>query len=107
MIHRFFLFFQLLIFCAFAAFTTGFDITTGIINDADDEGKLQSLRLAEGWEQVEANAQAYREARIPVLSLRGIAMTMAFSRVLLFAEYFHGTSPVRLPCAEVTENNSS
>ncbi|TCD69517.1 hypothetical protein EIP91_007447 [Steccherinum ochraceum] len=88
-IHRVFLFLQLLIFCAFAAFTNGFDITAGIIDDTGDEATLMSLRLTQGWPVLAASAQASREARIPIFSVRGIAMTMAFSRVLLFFQYVH------------------
>ncbi|TCD65639.1 hypothetical protein EIP91_002407 [Steccherinum ochraceum] len=87
-IHRVFLCFQLLIFCAFAAFTNGFDITAGIVNDTVGE-TLKTLRKVEGWPQLTANAQASREAQIPISSVRGIAMTMAFSRALLFAQYLH------------------
>ncbi|TCD69115.1 hypothetical protein EIP91_008757 [Steccherinum ochraceum] len=87
--HRVFLFFQLLVFCAFAAFTNNFDIENGIVDDATTQQKLAMLRADQGWSNSTIMAQAFTEDRAPVLNIRGLSMTMAFSRVLLLAQYLY------------------
>jgi len=93
--HRVFLFFQLLVFCAFAAFTTSFDIGEGIVNDSATAALLKDLRFDQGWTNSTIAAKAFQENRLPILNDRGISMTMAFSRVLLLVQYLYayaGTS---------------
>ncbi|TCD69104.1 hypothetical protein EIP91_008746 [Steccherinum ochraceum] len=87
--HRVFLFFQLLVFCAFAAFTNNFDIENGIVDDSSTAQELSQLRQDEGYSNSVISAAAFTENRTPVLNIRGLSMTMAFSRILLLAEYLY------------------
>ncbi|KAH8078062.1 hypothetical protein BXZ70DRAFT_690236 [Cristinia sonorae] len=94
--NRVFLFLQLLVFCAFAAFTSGFNIENGIADDSADQRILDGLRLDQGWDNSTIIAQAAREDRIPVLNERGISMVMATSRLLVLVQYLYAFAKARV-----------
>ncbi|THU87391.1 hypothetical protein K435DRAFT_867353 [Dendrothele bispora CBS 962.96] len=90
-LHRLFIFFQVLVFCALAAFTNNFDITNGISDNSSAEKQgsdLQSVALGDqGLVRPFLDVQSYRDKRLPTLNVRGISMTMTFSRLLLLSQY--------------------
>lgn len=43
-LHRLFVFIQLLVFCALAAFTNGFDITNGISNNWKEQNRMAAMQ---------------------------------------------------------------
>lgn len=86
-LHRVFVFLQLLVFCALAAFTNNFDITNGIANDAKEQNQMLQLQLSDYYTQADIAVANYRNGRLPTLNARGISITMAFSRLILFAQY--------------------
>ncbi|TCD65038.1 hypothetical protein EIP91_003317 [Steccherinum ochraceum] len=87
--NRVFLFFQLLVFCAFAAFTNNFDIENGIVDNSAQEAQLDALRQAQNWDNSTIQSKAFTEDRGPTLNIRGISMVMAFSRILMLVQYFY------------------
>jgi hypothetical protein len=92
-IHRWAAIFQLAVFGALAAFTQNFDITAGLtVNDTDpDQSRAGRIQIAMGAASAEGiMAQLFQQARLPGLNFRGIAMTMAWSRVLLMTQYIIG-----------------
>ncbi|KAI5116749.1 hypothetical protein M0805_001607 [Coniferiporia weirii] len=86
-LHRIFVFLQLLIFCALAAFTNNFDVTNGILNNTQQQNLLTELQLADFSSQQDIAAANFRNNRLPTLNARGISLTMAFSRLVLLAQY--------------------
>jgi len=83
-------FLQLVLFSALAAFTRDFDITAGFMGD-DDQG-LNQLLSELGDDENTFKAIQFREDRLPRLNARGVAMTMALSRLLLLVQYAVGRS---------------
>lgn len=92
-LHRIYVFLQLAIFSALAAFTRNFDITAGLLDD-DDLPATTQLLLQLGDDENNLQAFQFRDNRLPKLNARGIAMTMALSRLLLLVQYivvcYHG-----------------
>ena len=91
-LHRLFVFLQLLVFCALAAFTNNFDITNGIVNDNKEQQLLQKVQLMDFSTMNEIAVANWRANRLPAMNARGISMTMAFSRLLLLVQYTLGSS---------------
>jgi len=93
-IHRLAAIFQLAVFGALAAFTQNFDITNGLSNGNNpDQERTNQMRLQMGAATQDGiEAQEYQQGRLPGLNFRGIAMTMAWSRVLLLSQYIVGLS---------------
>ena len=89
-LHRFFVFLQLLVFCTLAAFTKGFDVTNGVIDNVQEQNILTQLKFQDFLSQIDIEVQNYRNDRIPTLNARGISMTIALSRVVLLAQYVIG-----------------
>jgi hypothetical protein len=84
---------QLAVFGALAAFTTSFDITSNLGGNAEDPNQVRAdqIQLQFGTStQAGLDAMEYVQERLPGLNFRGIAMTMAWSRVLLMAQYIIG-----------------
>ena len=77
-------------FCTLAAFTRNFDVTDGIVNDVQEQNVLTQLKLQDFMSQQDIAVAQYRSDRIPTLNARGISMTIAFSRVVLLAQYVLG-----------------
>ena len=88
-LHRIWVFLQLAVFSALAAFTKDFDITNGLSPDPD---QAESERLIAALVDTESTVEAirYREDRLPLLNARGVSMVMALSRLLLLAQYLVG-----------------
>ncbi|KAL5506911.1 hypothetical protein ACEPAH_6367 [Sanghuangporus vaninii] len=86
-LHRIFAFFQLVVFCALAAFTNNFDVTNGIVDDSDEEKKLTDIQMADFYSAQDVAVANFRNNRLPTLNARGISLTMAFSRLLLLVQY--------------------
>ena len=81
---------QLIMFCALAAFTRDFDITTGIAANPD-AALADALFIQAGTEdQYGLVASRFRSNRLPQLNARGLSLTMAYSRVLLLLQYSVG-----------------
>ncbi|KAI5116985.1 hypothetical protein M0805_001594 [Coniferiporia weirii] len=93
-LHRIFVFLQLLIFCALAAFTNNFDVTNGISNNTKQQDLITALQLEDFSSQQDIATANFRNNRLPTLNARGISLTMAFSRLVLLIQYaltlFHG-----------------
>ena len=94
-LHRIWVFLQLAVFSALAAFTKDFDITNGLSPDPD---QAESDRLIAALVDTESAVEAirYREDRLPLLNARGVSMVMALSRLLLLAQYLVGEQPSSL-----------
>jgi hypothetical protein len=90
-LHRGFVFLQLMVFAALAAFTNDFDVTSGIASDKNDQ-LLTRLKLSAGFGQSTIDAEKYRMKRLPRLNARGISITIAASRLVLLAQYLIGAS---------------
>ncbi|THU82856.1 hypothetical protein K435DRAFT_440026 [Dendrothele bispora CBS 962.96] len=98
-LHRLFIFFQVFVFCALAAFTNSFDVTNGISDNSSEDKQVSNLEtIAIGDQDISRpflDVQNYRDERLPTLNMRGISMTMAFSRMLLLSQYliafYHAT----------------
>jgi hypothetical protein len=90
-LHRIYVFLQLGIFSALAAFTRNFDITAALM-DGDDLGLTKQLLLQLGSDESDIEAMQFRDNRLPRLNARGVAMTMALSRLLLLVQYAVGKS---------------
>jgi low temperature requirement protein LtrA len=103
-LHRIFVFLQLGIFSALAAFTRKFDITAGLLPD-DDQTLTDSLMLQLGDDQNNLEATQFRDDRLPRLNARGVAMTMALSRLLLLVQYAVGENVFKL-VSEMKTNHS-
>ncbi|KIM71618.1 hypothetical protein PILCRDRAFT_751872 [Piloderma croceum F 1598] len=93
-LHRIWVFAQLIVFSALAAFTRDFDITSGISKDTDDT-LADAISTQAGIEdQNGLVAYEFRDNRLLVLNARGVSMTMALSRLLLLLQYavvfYHG-----------------
>lgn len=93
-IHRIFVFLQLLVFGALAAFTNNFDITVGLSNGPDpDQTLLTQLEIQnDGFSTQDITAQQFRNDRLPIQNDRGISIVLGLSRALLLAQYLVGTS---------------
>ncbi|KAF8882722.1 hypothetical protein BD779DRAFT_913545 [Infundibulicybe gibba] len=86
-IHRIFSGTQFIIFCAMATFTSNFDIFQGIIR--------KEVPAPVGPVDFQLNNTSFdsvfslnlREAQLPVINDKGIAVTMGCSRLLLFLQY--------------------
>jgi hypothetical protein len=92
-VHRGAAILQLVIFGALAAFTQKFDITAGLTADGvdADQALADQIQIDLGKASREGTmAQYLQQARLPGLNFRGIAMTMAWSRVLLMIQYIIG-----------------
>ncbi|THU93340.1 hypothetical protein K435DRAFT_193570 [Dendrothele bispora CBS 962.96] len=88
-LHRLFIFLQVFVFSALAAFTKSFSVTNGIEDDTRANQQIANLQEAAFGQSQQPwiNVQEFRESRIPTLNVRGISMTMGFSRLLLLAQY--------------------
>lgn len=95
-LHRLFVFLQLLIFCALAAFTNNFDITNGISNNSKQQNQMLEMQLEDFYTQQDIAVGNYRNGRLPTLNARGISITMALSRMILLAEYLLSNAPWHL-----------
>ncbi|KIM88201.1 hypothetical protein PILCRDRAFT_250405 [Piloderma croceum F 1598] len=85
-LHRVWVFAQLIIFSALAAFTRDFDITSGIARD--DTALVDAISTQAGLEdQNGLVASNFRNNRLPLLNARGLSITMALSRLLLLLQY--------------------
>lgn len=85
-LHRIYVFLQLGVFSALAAFTHDFDITAGLLQD-NDKALQDQLLLELGNDETTLQAIQFRDSRLPRLNARGVAMTMALSRLLLLVQY--------------------
>ncbi|KAL5484798.1 hypothetical protein ACEPAI_7440 [Sanghuangporus weigelae] len=103
-LHRIFAFFQLVVFCALAAFTNNFDVTNGIVDDSNEAKKLADIQMADFYSAQDVAAANFRNNRLPTLNARGISLTMAFSRLLLLVQYllafFHALRHTRESAGE-------
>ena len=95
-LHRLAAVLQLAVFGALAAFTQSFDITNGLSNAPDPNQNRANNIMIELGDITPAGLQAqqYQQGRLPTLNFRGIAMTMAWSRVVLMLQYIVGKSLV-------------
>lgn len=90
-LNRVFAFLQLFLFGFLAAFSNGFDITTGLTSRAAQEQEVQEFVQLE--EQVlgagfrDVNAFLCRSDHLPAINARGISLSIALSKLLLFIEY--------------------
>ena len=93
-LHRMFIFFQVFVFCALAAFTDNFNITNGIVDDSKEQRRISQLETSAmgGREFAEPllDVQNFRDGMLPTLNVRGISVTMACSRLLLLVQYSTG-----------------
>jgi hypothetical protein len=90
-LHRIYVFLQLIIFSALAAFTRNFDITACLLPVNEDEIALRTQLLTQlGLTSDDLEAIQFREDRLPRLNARGVSMTMAISRLLLLVQYCIG-----------------
>lgn len=80
--HRFIMFWQLAIFCALAAFTNNFDITSGITSDAEERSVIATAAQSQNLSAASIGALNYRNERVPDLGFRGISL-MGCSRLAL------------------------
>jgi hypothetical protein len=91
-LHRGWVFLQLIVFSSLAAFTRDFDITNGIATDKNESATDQLLLDSGFSNQAGLVAKKFRDNRLPKLNARGVSMTMASSRLLLFVQYAIGKS---------------
>lgn len=86
-LHRIWMFLQLVVFAALAAFTKEFDITNGLVNDEAEQTQLdEALSLtAEA-----SSALMFREGRLSLLNAEGLSLVMMLSRALLLLQYLVG-----------------
>ena len=89
-LHRLFVLLQLLVFCILATFTKSFDVTNGLINNTKEHSILINLKSQGDSSLQDIAVEDYRPQRIATLNARGISMTIAFSRVVLLAQYLIG-----------------
>ena len=90
-VHRFFVFLQLFVFCALAAFTNNFNIFSGLRDDTIDQG-LDLKFQADEADEATINQVRRIKLRLPTLNARGVSIIMAFSRLVLLAQYANGKS---------------
>ncbi|CAE6444567.1 unnamed protein product [Rhizoctonia solani] len=84
--HRIFVFLQLCVFGALAAFTSKFDVTAFVGSDDSDPAQ----RALDAFNNVSKDQQAANELaaqRIPEVSFFGIALVVGISRILLCIQY--------------------
>ncbi|KAK7448525.1 hypothetical protein VKT23_013788 [Stygiomarasmius scandens] len=91
-LHRMFIFFQVFVFCALAAFTNNFNITNGITDDSKEQQQISQLETsAMGGSEIAKpllDVENFRDnLMLPTLNVRGISVTMACSRLLLLVQY--------------------
>ena len=65
-------------------------MTYGLVNDAKEHNVLTQLEAQNYWSKQDIDVNDYRNNRIPNLNARGISMTIAFSRIVLLAQYVIG-----------------
>ena len=65
-------------------------MTYGVANDVQKHNIINTMKLQDNWSQQDVEVGAYRNDRILTLNSRGISMTIAFSRVVLLAQYVIG-----------------
>ena len=65
-------------------------MTNGVIDNVQEQNILTQLKFQDFLSQIDIEVQNYRNDRIPTLNARGISMTIAFSRVVLLAQYVIG-----------------
>ena len=65
-------------------------MTYGLVNDAKEHNVLTQLEAQNYWSKQDIDVNDYRNNRIPTLNASGISMTIAFSRVVLLAQYVIG-----------------
>ncbi|KAH8103920.1 hypothetical protein BXZ70DRAFT_1051907 [Cristinia sonorae] len=85
---------QLAVFMAFTVFTGNFDIEEGLATTTKSdsiEDALEGARSNQGWTPISDMSQRLHDERVSVRSMRGIAMTMALSRVMILVEYLCAT----------------
>ena len=91
-LHRIWMFLQLIVFCALAAFTKDFDITNGLVNNNAEQQELDEVPSF--IVSVEAsNAVKYRQDRLPLLNAQSLSLVMTISRLLLLIQYLVGEQP--------------
>ena len=73
-----------------AAFTKDFDVTNGIVSNAKEHNMLTQLKLQDYLSKQDIDVKDYRKERIATLNASGISMTIAFSRIVLLAQYVIG-----------------
>jgi hypothetical protein len=86
-LHRLWVFAQLIVFSALAAFTKDFDITNGLSDNTADDKKLADLQAQLGNDLSQLAATQFREQRLPQLNAMGVSLVMAISRLLLLLQY--------------------
>ncbi|THU93357.1 hypothetical protein K435DRAFT_861588 [Dendrothele bispora CBS 962.96] len=89
--HRFFVFLQFFIFCGLAAFTHEFNITSGVVDDTQEENEADALER-EAFQDDQftlpfLEGQKYRDNLLPKLNFKGVSIVMALSRLLLLIQY--------------------
>jgi hypothetical protein len=93
-LHRIWMFLQLIVFCALAAFTKDFDITNGLVNNNAEQQELEKVLVLSFTASVEdSNALKYRQDRLPLLNSQCLSFVMASSRLLLLIQYIVGEQP--------------
>ena len=65
-------------------------MTNGVANDVQKHNTLARMKLQLYSSPQEVEVEQYRNNRIFTLNSRGISMTIAFSRVVLLAQYVIG-----------------
>ena len=65
-------------------------MTSGVANDVQKHNTTNSMMLQDDWSQQDIELGEHRSDRILTLNFRGISMTIAFSRVVLLAQYVIG-----------------
>lgn len=83
MLHRLFVFCQLLVFAALAAFTDDFDITT-LTPFSSTQPRFET--------NSEFKASQHRQKGVSTANTRGISLVLALSRLLLLIQYSVGES---------------
>ena len=87
-LHRIWMFLQLVVFAALAAFTKDFDITNGLVNDAEQTELENELSIIAGIQAT--SAYKFREDRLPLINAEGLSVVMMCSRILLLLQYLMG-----------------
>ena len=65
-------------------------MTSGVANDMQKHNITSNMMLQDDLSQQDIELGEYRSDRILTLNFRGISMTIAFSRVVLLAQYVIG-----------------
>lgn len=88
-LHRIWVFAQLIVFSALAAFTKDFDVTNGLANDSDNS--VADLLFSQlGNSKKTLAASNFRNERLPRLNARGASFVMGVSRLVLLVQYSVG-----------------